>query len=323
MVCASSSEKEHLTRGAALALLGGALSTTLPRAAQAQSNPGTIRIAISLTEPYMVPYYARDAGFFQKAGLNIELIVQPTVSAALNAVAANAADCAQGDIVGTASGIIHGIDFGVFAGSGTQVVTKVPSLALAVLRDSPIRSARDLEGKSIGVVALNTLGQIATQVWLRGSGADTSKVAFIELPFTGMPAALARNNIAAAVTIEPFLSSPDVPLRILESVFNDLAPFYLGPWVSTRSWLSQNAVLARRFVATIYEAARWANAHPDETAAIIAKYTKFTIEDVKKGTRSQYATSLDPALISPVLAGAYRFGAISKPLTANDLIVHV
>ena len=305
-----------------LGLLGGTLASGLPYPSLAQGTAG-IRIAASLTDPYMGPYYAREQGFYQKAGLSVEVLTQPTVAAAVNAVAANAAECAQGDLIQISNAIVRGIDFIVFAGGGIQRATPAPSLALAVLKDSPIKTAHDLEGKSIGVVTLNSLSQIATQEWVRKSGADPTKLRFVELLFPTMPGALQRNLVSAAVAVEPFLTGGDVPLRILENIYNDIAPFYLGCWVTTRTWLRQNRDLARRLTAAIYDTARWANTHQDETAAIIAKYTRYTVEDMKKGTRADYATSLDPALMNPILEDAYRFGAISKPVTANDLITRV
>ncbi len=311
-----------MQRRSMVGLLGGALAAGLPRLSEAQGTAG-IRIAASLTDPYMGPYYAREEGFYQKAGLNVDVLTQPTVAAAVNAVAANAADCAQGDLIQISNGVLRGIDFTVFAGGGIQLPTTAPALALAVLKDAPIRTAHDLEGKSIGVVTLNSLSQIATQEWVRKSGADPSKLRFIELSFPTMPGALQRNLVSAAVAVEPFLTGGDVPLRILENIYNDIAPFYLGCWITTRTWLRQNRDVARRLTSVIYDTARWANAHQDDTAAIIAKYTKFTVEDMKKGTRASYATSLDPALMNPILEDAYRFGAISKAVSANDLTTRV
>lgn len=305
-----------------IGLLGGTVAGGLASPGRAQGTPG-IRIAASLTDPYMGPYYAREQGFYQKAGLNVEVLTQPTVAAAVNAVAANAADCAQGDLIQISNGLVRGLDFTVFAGGGIQRPTAAPSLALAVLKDSPIRTAHDLEGKSIGVVTLNSLSQIATQEWIRKSGADPAKVRFIELLFPTMPGALQRNLVSAAVAVEPFLTGGDVPLRVLENIYNDIAPFYLGCWVSTRTWLRQNRDVARRLISVIYDTARWANTHQDDTAAIIAKYTRYTVEDMKKGTRADYATSLEPAMMKPILEDAYRFGAISKPVTTNDLITRV
>jgi NitT/TauT family transport system substrate-binding protein len=312
-----------MQRKAALTVLGGALAGALPRPAGAQNSRPGIRIAGSLTDPYMGPYYSREQGIYEKAGLNVEVITQPTVAAALNAVAANAADCAQADLIQISNGRVRGIDFTIFAGGGIYRSTNRPQLALAVLRDAAIHTARDLEGSSVGVVTLNSLSQIATEEWIRKSGGDPSKVRFIELSFPAMPAALSRNLVQAAVAVEPFLSSGSIPLRILENIYNDIAPFYLGCWVTTHAWLKQNPDAARRLVAVIYETARWANAHQDDTAAIIAKYTKFTVEDIEKETRVPYATTLDPALMTPILQDAYRYGAIPKPVTAAELITRV
>lgn len=300
---------------AALALSGDA----------AAADSATVRIAgAGSTDPYDVPFYARDGGFFARAGLDVELVPQPTVAAGVQAVAAGAADVSQGDLIMLSNGLIRGLGFTVIAGGGIyRFETSAPSLALAVLKDSPLQRAQELEGKNVGVVTLNSLSAIGMLEWARRSGADPSKIRMVELSFTQMPAALARGDVVAAVAVEPFLSSGQLPLRILASIYNALAPFYLGVWFTTKDWLTNNPATARKLVAAIYDTARWANTHQNETAELVAKYAKYNLDDVKRSTRTEYATSLDPALMDPVLDSAYRFNAISKPLRARDLITRV
>jgi NitT/TauT family transport system substrate-binding protein len=305
----------------ALAALAAASASAIPRRIGAQT--AAVRIAGSgTTEPYLVPYYARDEDFFTKAGLNVELIPQPTVIGGVQAVAAGAADVSQGDIIMLANALIGGLPFAIIAGGGIYRATNTPSVALVVTRDAPIRSARDLEGKNMGVVTLKSLTAISGLEWVRRNGGDPSRIRLIELPFAQMPEALTRGNIDAAVAVEPFIHYGPVPLRVLGNIYNAVAPLYLGVFFANTTWLAANADTARRLVATFYETARWANTHPGDTPPLIAKYNGYELDYVRKLSRSEYATSLDPKLMDAILDGAYRYGAIAKPVSSRELIAH-
>ena len=85
---------------------------------------------------------------------------------------------------------------------------------------------------------------------------------------------------------------------------------------------SQNAETIRRFRVAIAKAAAWANAHPAESAAILVRYTKMTLETVRTMRRATYDTSgtLDPAMIQPVIDASAKYGTLSRPFPASELI---
>ena len=76
-------------------------------------------------------------------------------------------------------------------------------------------------------------------------------------------------------------------------------------------------------MAAIYETARWANSHPDESSTILAKYAKLDPAMLKKMARVPYGTSLTPDMIQRTLDLAYKYKAIERPINANTLIARV
>ena len=70
-------------------------------------------------------------------------------------------------------------------------------------------------------------------------------------------------------------------------------------------------------------AIRWANAHPAETAPILAKYMKMDVAVVRAMTRVRQATSLETALMQPVLDVAYRYKQLEKPVEATDIFARI
>jgi NitT/TauT family transport system substrate-binding protein len=308
-----------MNRRSAMAMLAGAAIPAAPLLAQAQTPAAApIRIAGSTTDPYMVPYYASDLGTFAKAGLNVDLTTQPTVAGVVQAVAANAADVGQGDLIQLANAVSRGLPLAVFAG-GALYRTVQPQTALGVLRDSRYRSAQDLQGTTIGVVTLQSLGAVSVQMWLRINNVDPATVKLVEIPFPQMVAAMEKGETSASLFGNAYLQLPEV--RTLADTYRSIGPtFYVACWFGRRDWLAQNRAAVKRLVPVIYDTAKWANGHTSDTAPMLSKYAKLELDTVKSMVRTTYATALQPQWVTPVLNAAYLYKAITTPVSAQDLI---
>ena len=293
----------------------------LPVSAGAQSAAAPIRIAGSATDPFMVPYYAEDLGYFVRDGVNVDLTTLPTAAAVVQAVAAGAADVGQGDTIQLANAVSHGIPLAIFAG-GALYRSEQAQISLVVAANSRIRNARDLAGRTVGVVTLNSLSAVGMQAWLRKNNVDPAGVKLSEVSFPQMLPSIAKGLIDAAVIGNPYLSSPEI--RILTNMYDSIGrEFYIASWFARRDWLAQNRDTVRRFIATIYSTARWANAHRVESAAILSKYEKIDLPQVQKMVRTSYATSPQPKLVGDVLAAAYEFKALPVQMVPQDLIAAI
>lgn len=311
-----------MKRAQAVALLGAtAAAAALPRAARAQGLP--IRIGTVAADAYAEPYYAQDLGSFARAGLNVEITSFTNGAALAAAVVGGSVDAGVGDATEVANGVSHGVPFVLFAGCGLYS-TKTPTTLLCVAKDATIATAKDLEGSVVAVVSLVSLQSTAVKAWLANNGADLSKVRFTELPFSSMGGALTRGTIAAAFIAEPALTSVKPDVKVLAKAYDAIAPeFLISDWFTTRDWLARNADAAKRLVQVIYDTARWANAHQDLSAPILAKYSKLDLDRVRAMTRAVYATSLDPKMVQPVLDNAAKFKSLDRPFKAADLIARV
>ena len=72
-------------------------------------------------------------------------------------------------------------------------------------RNSPIKTASDLNGKTIAGNGLGNIMQIASAAWMAKNGGDPSTAKFVELPFSEMPLALQSGRIDAAMISNPLL----------------------------------------------------------------------------------------------------------------------
>jgi NitT/TauT family transport system substrate-binding protein len=303
-------------------LLAAASAPLFPSAVRAQSPAlSKIRIGITSADTFAEAYYAQDAGFFTKAGLDVEINGMATGGQISTAVAGGAVDLGMSNTAQLANAIVHGAPF-VIVGAGGMYLNTAPASGLVVAKDSPLRTAHDLEGKTCSVTALKDITQIGPEAWMQHNGADYTKTKFVEIPFAEVAPALDHGIIDAAMLGEPWLSAANgTTVRVLAWAFTDIAPtFVLSPWFSTVDYYRQNADLVRRFMRAIYDTARWANGHHRETAAILAKYAKLDVARLQRMNRAEFATSLDPSQLQPVFNMMYKFGAIAKPLQAEAVI---
>lgn len=288
----------------------------------AQTSP-VLRLACFPTDSYGEAYYAQDMGFFAKHGISVEFAVNNAGAIALAALAGNGVDIGVANPVSVAQAYVKGIPVSIFAGGGLYTAAS-PATLLVVPKNSPLRTPKDLEGKTIGLPGLGDQLQAAMTIWLQKNGADPAKVKYVEVnPPPLMLGALAQGRIDAATPPEPIMTqSLQNDARIFGDPFAAVAPrFFIGVWLARTDWLKANPELAHRFADAIYEAGRWANSHRDESAAILAKYAKGDPAVFRMMRRATYTGgALDPRLIQPPLDAGLQSGMLSTAVKASDLV---
>jgi NitT/TauT family transport system substrate-binding protein len=303
-------------------LAASAAAASLPEVASAQTALGPhYRVGVGAADAYAEPYFAKDKGFFAKAQLDVELVLSGSGANNATLVAGNALEIGISNTANLAVGIAHGAPFTLIAGAGLYSA-KAPTTAVCVAKDSPIKSAKDLVGKTVAVTALKDLTEVGVRAWLDRNGVDSKGVKFVESQMALMPPALGRGTYDAALMGEPYLSADGgKSLRILGDAYAVLAPqFLISNFFTTTSFFKANIPWIKRFVAMIYDTARWANANHAESGAIFVKESSFDAATLARMSRVEFATSLDPRYIDPVLAAMYKYDALDKRLTSADLI---
>ncbi len=311
-----------MDRARYLTLLGAtAAGAALPLPAHAQSS--RVRIGAAANDSYAVTYFAQDGGFFERARIDADIQIFTNAQAMVQAAAGNAIDVGMADLVQVGNAYNRGVPLGFIAPAGIYD-SKLPTTLICVAKNSPVRTAKDLENQPVAVVAIASIGSIALQEWVKQNGADATKVKLIELPFSAMAPALTRGTIAAAAIAEPFLSLVRDDVRSIGDAQSVIAKqFFLSGSFASRDWVAANRDVANRLVKAFVAAAAWSNTHHDDTAPILAKYAKLEPDKIKTMARATFATTLDPRTMQPILDIALKYGQLQKPVRATDLIVTV
>jgi NitT/TauT family transport system substrate-binding protein len=302
-----------------VALLAVAIPAASPPVHAEDAN--TVHVLAVANDLYAGAYYAQDQGYFKAAGLDVEITTLGNGGAAATALAGGSGDIAVTNLVQLATAVQHGVPLTVIAGAGLYS-TRAASTAICVTKASPLRTARDLEGKTVGVAALNDQATVALKKWLTQNGADYKKVRMIELGYPEMIAGLAAGRIDAAMLAEPWQTTArNGDDRLFAKPFDSIAPeFNIGAWAATKTWAAAHPALARKFAGAIYAAAKWANGHHDESALILAKYAKADPKLITGMIRSVLSTDLTRAHVQPPLDAAFAFGQIDRHMAADELI---
>jgi NitT/TauT family transport system substrate-binding protein len=301
------------------ALLGIAAVTAAAMPGGAQS-PVALKIATTPIDIGAQPFYAQDEGFFKNAGISADTQIISNGGAITAAVVGGSVDIAQSNIVSLATAHEKGLDLVLIAPAGAYS-SKDATTALVVAKNSPIKTGKDLNGKTFAGNGLKNITQIGAFAWMSKNGGDTSTAKFVEMPFSNMPAALTAGRIDAAVMAEPDLSAAlaDGSVRVLANCYDAIANnFLIGAWFTTASWAKAHPDAVKRFQQAMIKTSEWANKNQAASGAILTKYTKITAAPNMK--RSLYGTKIDGPSMQPLVDASAKYGVLTKTFPAGDMI---
>ena len=198
-----------------------------------------------------------------------------------------------------------------------------PATAIMVKADSPITSPKDLEGKKVGVVALQSELDVLLHEVVRRAGGDPSKVQSVQVPFPEMTTALKAGRIDAVVNTEPFVTlAKEQGIKAINYPESEIVPNgTVTALVASKKFIASNPDVVKRFQAAMKKSLDYARAHPDEAQAImpeIADIKPALLKRINLGTTFQ--PSVDTASIEKFVELQKQFGFVKNPPSATDLL---
>lgn len=298
-----------------------AVTGALPPSAGAQTlipvNVGTLP-----TDGCSVIFYAKELGYFQKAGLDVTIATMPSGPAIAAAVAGGSLDIGVANVATVAQARLRGLPLRYIAPSSIAAPETMTDVVM-VAADSTIRTGADLNNKVVAINGLKDLQQITASAWVDKHGGDAKTLHFVELPIPQMAAALEAHRADAALDVEPFVSGARAQGqgKVIGDVLDGVGPRYMVVgWLAMDPWIAAHPDTVTRFAAALRQAAVWANAHHTESAAILVRNTKVPAAVADTMARAQFGLTLDPALIRPIVDAAVKYGVLDRPVDVGDLI---
>jgi NitT/TauT family transport system substrate-binding protein len=164
-----------------------------------------------------------------------------------------------------------------------------------VKKDSPVKSAKDLAGRSVAVNTLQNIGDTTVRESVREDGGDPAKVKFVEIAFDQMPAAVEGGRVDAAWMGEPAQTIAKAQgARVVASPFAETDPrLTVATYFTSTRFAQQNPAVVRKFTEAMARSLRYASDHPDEARQVLTTYTKISGDVLKRLTLPSWPTDID------------------------------
>jgi NitT/TauT family transport system substrate-binding protein len=301
--------------------LSSAAAAAAPTIVRAQTAT-PVRIGTSPVESYALAYFAREQGFFARNGIDADIMVIPGASGgAAGAVVSGTIDVACVSIGPLANAHLRGIPLRILAPGGI-VLASAPTTALCFAKSSPIVSARELNGKTLGTVVLKDLMHVATLKYIDVNGGDSKTVKILELPVADAGPALVSGRIDAYPLPEPLLSAADQNgLRVGGGIYEAIGKrLMISMHVAMNDWLTKNRDAARRVALSLQQAAQWANDNPAGVAVILEKVAKLPQSTSARMKHVVNGDKIEIATIQPQIDALSDYHFIANRFAVADLV---
>jgi NitT/TauT family transport system substrate-binding protein len=305
-------------RRRAIAAIAGYVLIAERRPAGAQALV-PLHIGCVLGESYSNAFYAQDGGFFKQAGLDVTIDTFASGGTITAAVTAGALDVGAGSTTSSANAHVRGLPIRLIAPGGVYT-TESPTTMLAVTRTSPLRTAKDLAGKTVAVTTLRDLTQVSVMSWLDKNGGDAKATAFIEIAPSAMAPTLLSGRADAVFIGEPYMTQAKEQIQIIGSPYDAIAKrFLIIGWTATKDWLDKNTATARRFVAAMRAADEWASRNRAESLTILGKYTKVPVDVLLAMHHNVWVPKLEVSLVQPVIDASAHYQTLPHGFPATEM----
>jgi NitT/TauT family transport system substrate-binding protein len=305
----------------ALFLSAGAAFVAAPRPARAQSLT-KLNIGSTASGDVVVALWAQQSGIFQKYGLDADVQRLNSSSAVVAAVLGGSLDLGRASLFSLVVARGKGLPIVLEAPSALYKVTS-PDAALVVAADSPIRSARDLNGKLLASASLGDLFTTMNSAWIDANGGDSHSVKYVELPGSATANAIVAGRVDAAMLADPALGEAvrTGKCRVLAHPEDVLGKVSMATaYFCSADFAAKNPALITRIRKALDESAAYAIAHPADTIPAIAKFSGVDPKLVVPAQLGRASDLLDTRLTQPTIDVCAKYNAIPKGFPVREMI---
>ncbi|GAA1356372.1 ABC transporter substrate-binding protein [Streptomyces beijiangensis] len=263
-------------------------------------SPTTVKVGIIPILDVAPLYLGQEKGFFSRNGLKLSLTPAQGGAAIVPGVVSGQFQFGFSNVTSLMIAQTNGVPVQAIANGVAS--TGEPGAdfgGLAVKKGSPIKSAKDLVGKTVATNTLKNINDTAVRESVRKAGGDASKVKFVELAFDQMPAALAKGQIDAAMAVEPALTTikSQGGTEIAWPYVDVAEHLTIAMYFSSTQYAQANPAVVKAFQAATAESLAYANTHPDEVRKALTTYTKIPANLLSELTLPQWPAEADrPAI---------------------------
>jgi NitT/TauT family transport system substrate-binding protein len=285
---------------------------------QAKSKLGYMKIVDNAAM-----FVAMEKGFFKAEGLDLETLPLAGGAPIINGVVSGDLQFGWTNVISLYQARVGGFDFKLIAGGATNVKAKNESHAIQVAKNSPLKTAKDLEGKTVAVNTLNNIVHLMAMAWVDKNGGSSSKVKFVEVPFPQMQATLSAGKVDAISVHEPFATAAieKGASRVLAQPWGDVLPkFLIASWFASEKWLVKNKETGQAFVRAIGRGIDAIQSDPEGSRAAMVKWAGLNPDIAGKIGLPVFEKGVSEKDIQATIDLTLKYKLIAKAFKARDVI---
>jgi ABC-type nitrate/sulfonate/bicarbonate transport system substrate-binding protein len=212
----------------------------------AEKKVTKLRVGIVPSATFLPTMVAKEQGIFEKHGLDVELTIVQNLATMPGAMGRqfDLGPISGPDIIKANK---QNVDVVLVSGSAYDTLDFATSEVM-LPADSTIKTAKDLEGKTVGAASLGGNIHPSTLWWLKQNGADGEKVKFVEVPHPNHFDQIKAGRVDATESLEPFKSRMKAELKAKPLVdpmdpvmkATGLERISFVDFMAARSWAEEN-----------------------------------------------------------------------------------
>src|SRR5262245_30704278 len=261
-----------------------------PRPTTAAEGLQKLRVAYAaVTAAFSVPWIAKEAGIFQKHGLDVELVYIASGSRAVQTLIGGSIDIA-------AIGGPAGVDAKLAGADTVYIAIPVNRVLVFTVAAPQTQRIEEMRGKSIGVTRVGTVTDFFTRIYLRQNGLTPDRDVMIR-QMGGLPeivAGLKAGQIEGGTFGFPaVLHARAAGFRVLVDYNTAGYRYPLSSVIVTQKLLRSQESVVRRFLESLIEGTHRFKTDANFAMNVIGKYTNTTDRTMLEETHRVYAPALE------------------------------
>ncbi len=268
-------------------------------------------------------FVAIEKGFFKTEGLELDTVPMAGGAVIVQGVTSGDLQFGWSNVISLYQAHVEGFDFKLIAGGATNVRGTNETHAIIVGKDSAIKRAKDLEGKTVAVNTLNNIVHLMAMAWVDKNGGNSRKIKFVEVPFPQMAPVLIAGKVDAISVHEPFAAAaarrPET--RVLSNPWGDvLAKFLIASWFASEKWIQKNKPVAQSFVRAVNRGVDAIHADPEGARRAMIKWAGLNPDMVTKIGLPLFEKGIHEKDLQVTMDLTYKYKMISRPLKAKEVL---
>ena len=270
------------------------LGTIFLSAAENRTHAAERNLRVSYSAPataFLPLWAAKDAGFFERNNLSVDLLYVGSSPIALAALLSDELDVLAGGGTAAPTAYLQGFrDLALFSTLDHRFAFKIFTLPSIV-------DVAGLRGKRFGVTRFGGSLDFASRYFLKTSGLDPQRdVQLVQIGNTAdILAALVNGTVDAGSLTFPYnFAASKLGYRQLADLSQSGARYATAAFLSKRKFLIDQRLRMQSFVKALVESIHYVKTNPESALKILQRYTRMADREILKLAYDEYAQKVWP-----------------------------